>query len=257
MKQPLILFLLLLSFTGTAQEVKFLKGQIHADSLEGSSINIVNLSKEIGTTNNSQGQFEIEVEQGDRLLFSSVQYEIREIVISEEIIENGFLEVDLFYMMNELEEVKISNISLSGNLAGDLSNIKTFDQASVGFPVSSKPRLTSIERKTYTASSGSLDLVLSMLNGKLKMLKKAQEMTDYESLIDMGVDVFPTEFYTDHIQVPANKIRLFVYYCGEDSRFKKLLIKREALELIEFYVEKAKEFLDLNSLATDPETNSG
>lgn len=257
MKHPCLFYFLFLSITGIAQEIKLLKGQILADSLEGSSINIVNLSKEIGTTNNSQGKFEIEVEVGNTLLFSSVQYEVREFVISQEVFEKGILEVELFYVMNELEEVKISNISLTGNLSGDLSNIETFDQASVGFPISSTPRLTSIERKMYTASIPSLDLILNMLNGRLKILKKAREVMDYESLIDMGVDIFPTEFYTDHIHVPADKIRLFVYYCGEDSRFKKLLIKREALELIEFYVKKAKEFLELNSLATDPETSSG
>lgn len=257
MKNTFLLFFLFLYFSGTAQEVTLLKGHIQADSLEGSSINIVNLSKEIGTTNNSRGQFEIEAEEGDTLLFSSVQYEIREIVISKEVIEKGFLDVELFYMMNELDEVKISNINLSGNLAGDLSNIETFDQASVGFPMSSKPRLTSIERKTYTAASASFDLILNMLNGRLKMLKKMQENIDYENLIDLGVDLFPAEFFPEYLHIAKENIRVFIYYCEKDPRFKKLLMKREALELIEFYTEKAEAFLELNSVQKDPETGSG
>lgn len=246
MKKMFFFAFVLIFSVGTSQEQDLLKGQILADSLEASSINIVNLQREMGTTNTSSGSFEIEAGVGDTLLFSSVQYEIQEILISDKILEKGYLEVSLVPMMNELEEVNISNISLSGNLSGDLAYIETFDQASVGFPLSSVPRKTSIDRKFYTASSSSLMLIMNMLNGRLKMLKKAKEMMEYESLIDLGVEIFPTEFYTDYILIPEEKVRLFIYYCGKDPRFKKLLIKREALELIEFYFEKAGEFLKLN-----------
>ena len=248
MEKTLLLVFLIFSITTTAQENTVLKGQILADSLEGSSINIVNLTQETGTTNNSQGQFEIMVAGGDTLLFSSVQYEIREIVISKEILTTGYLEVSLDVSMNELEEVNISNTSLSGNLTTDVSNIETFDQAAVGFALPSVPRPTSVERKIYTASSTSFDLILNMLNGRLKMLKKAAENIEYESLIDLGVEIFPTEFYLDYLRIPEDKIRLFVYYCGEDTRFKKLLIKKEALSLIEFYTEKATAFREMHNI---------
>ena len=251
MKRSFLLVFLLLSMTITAQEITILKGQILADSLEGSSINIVNLTKETGTTNSSRGQFEIEVEEGDTLLFSSVQYELQEIFISDRILEKDYLEVSLVPMMNELEEVNISNISLSGNLSDDLANIETFDQASVGFPLSSIPRKTSIERKIYTASSASFDLILNMLNGRLKRLKRAKENMEYESLIDLGIEVFPKEFFVNYLKIPEGKIRLFVYYCGEDLRFKELLIKKEGLSLIEFYLEKAADFREMHKVRVE------
>ena len=71
------------------------------------------------------------------------------------------------------------------------------------------------------------------------MLKKAEAMMEYESLIDLGVDIFPAEFFTDNIHIPKNKIRLFVYYWREDPRFKKLLIQRDSLDIIEYYVRKS------------------
>lgn len=246
MKKYILVFFFFLSVSATAQDVILLKGKIVSDSLDSSAINIVNLTKELGTTNNALGDFEIETSVGDTLLFSSVQYEVREIMISQEIFKTGFLRVELFYMMNELEEVSLSNISLSGNLNNDLSNIETFNQASVGFPMSPKTRPTSIQRKIYTASSSSLGLIINTLNGRLKMLKKAEAMMEYESLIDLGVDIFPTEFFTDNIHIPKNKIRLFIYYCAEDPRFKNLLIQRDALEIIEYYLEKAQEFKELH-----------
>lgn len=251
MKKVFFVVFILVFSAAMAQEQELLKGQIIADSLEASSINIVNLQREIGTTNTSSGSFEIEAGVGDTLLFSSVQYEIREIVISKEVLEKDFLEVSLVPIINELEEVRLSNISLSGNLSNDLSNIETFDQASVGFPLSSVPRKTSIERKIYTASSTSLDLILNLLNGRLKMLKKAKENMEYESFIDLGVNIFPTEFFTDYLQISEDKIRLFVYYCGQDPRHKPLLIKQEALSIVELYLEKAAEFREMNNMETE------
>ncbi|HER40575.1 MAG TPA: hypothetical protein ENO10_05080 [Salinimicrobium catena] len=251
MKKPFFILFILASLTTTSQEQGLLKGQIIADSLEASLINIINLQREIGTTNTSSGSFEIEAEVGDTLLFSSVQYEIQEIFISDRILEKGYLEVSLVPMMNELEEVNISNISLSGNLSSDLSNIETFDQASVGFPLSSVSRKTSVERRIYGASSSPLMLIINMLNGRLKRLKRAKKNMEYESFIDLGVDIFPKEFYDDYLQIPEDKIRLFVYYCGEDSRFEKLLIKREALPLIELYLEKAAEFWEMHNIEVE------
>ena len=251
MKYNLLLFFLFLTAAGNAQEDSLLKGQIFADSLVGSSINIVNLTKEIGTTNSGSGEFEIEAVLGDTLLFSSVQYEVKQIIVSKKVLEEAFLKVELSYMMNELDEVRISNISLSGNLTADLNNIETFDQASVGFPLSSTSRKNSVERRLYSASSSPLMLLVNMLNGRLRMLKKAEEMMEYESLIDLGADIFPTEFFTDIIQVPKDKIRLFVYYCGEDSRYKELMVKREALPLIELYIEKANDFRKLHNIKAD------
>ena len=164
--RPVLFFFLFCSFHMLAQEPTILKGQIIADSLEGSPINIVNLTREIGTINNLEGEFEIEVAQGDTLIFSSVQYEPREILITEEVLKTAFLTVLLLEKINELEEVNISNTSLSGNLGPDISEVEVFNQADVGFPYLTRPKKTVIERRIYSVSSSPLSLLIYTLNGK-------------------------------------------------------------------------------------------
>ena len=255
-KNTIFLALLFLGYSGFSQE-RLLKGKIITENLEGSSINIVNLSKELGTTNNSQGEFEIAVSIRDTLYFSSVQYEPREIIVTEEVLKMPFLTVILVDKMNELEEVSISDVSLSGNIATDIANIPTLTQADLGFPMSDVPRPTSIERKLITASNVSttskynppgmvnvsLDGILNRINGKTKMLQKAAANEDLSQLVDAGVAAMPESFFID-LDIPQNRIRDFVYYCAENGNFASLLPETKRFELIALYQAKAPKFIE-------------
>jgi hypothetical protein len=162
--------------------------------------------------------------------------------VTEEVIEKAFLEVYLTERVNELDEVTISNINLSGNLNSDLSTIPVFDQESVGFQPSARPKLNSVQRKMSTAAGSPLLLIINTLNGRLRMLKKAQAIMEYENWIDVGLDILPQEFFAEDLKIPIGKNRQFVYYCAEDPSFVGLLKDGDALRIIENYLEKAALF---------------
>ncbi|WP_029035726.1 hypothetical protein [Salinimicrobium terrae] len=174
-----------------------------------------------------QGEFEIEVAVSDTLKFSSVQYEQREIVITEEVLKKTFLTVLLVEKIDELAEVSISDISLSGNLVTDLENIPTLSQADLGFPMYDIPRPTSIERKLKTASNVSttskynppgnlnvsLDGIINRLNGKTAMLQKAAANEDRSQAVDAGIAALSESIF-EELSIPENRIRDFIYYCA-------------------------------------------
>ena len=252
-KEIIFVLLIFLPLAISAQETTVLQGEIIADSLNGSAINIVNLSSRIGTTNDSSGNFEIEVRVSDTLLFSSVQYEIKEIIVSEELLKKSFLKVHLIQRINELDEVSLSNISLSGNLNNDLANIPVFDQEAVGFGLPAKPRPSSIQRKMSTAAGSPLLYLINTLNGRLKMLKKAQAIMDYENWIDIGLDILPPDFFMDELKIPKGKSRQFIYFCAEDPSFVSLLKNGDALEILETYLEKAPLFIAIHANQNPPD----
>lgn len=251
-----IIFLFFLSFSCFSQERELLKGKILADSLDGAAINILNLSSGMGTTNDTAGNFEILARVEDTLVFSSVQYETRQIVISEELLKKAFLGIMLKEKLNELDAVSISNISLDGNLHTDLDKIYTFTQADIGFPMSDVPKPTSIERKLHTASgiqkdskenppgmvNISLDGILNRMNGRTAMLEKAAANEDLSQLVDKGVASMPVIFFVEDLQVPEEYIRDFIYYCARNSRFASLLPDHKKFELIEYFQLKAPGF---------------
>src|SRR5690606_32840253 len=127
-------------------------GKILTDSLEESTIHIININQQTGTTNTSSGIFEIRVRENEVLFFSSVQYKIEEILITKEIINEGFLNVNLIFLVNELEEVNISDIKFSGNLARDLPAMETINIYNLGVPLTTKPPPTQEDRRLYTAT---------------------------------------------------------------------------------------------------------
>lgn len=127
-KPYLLLIFSFFTLSGFSQEDFLLKGEIFADSLQGSKIHIINTTQVTGTTNESSGKFKIPVKEGDVLWFTSVQYEKVEITVDKQHLQDGVLHVDLITMVNELDEVKISNTGLSGNLERDLSGIKMFNK---------------------------------------------------------------------------------------------------------------------------------
>lgn len=251
----LIILLLLLGLSGYSQERTLLKGKILTHDRETSSINIINLTSETGTTNNSEGEFEMEVRIRDTLFFSSVQYEPREIFITKEVLKNAFLTVLLVEKIDELEEVTLSDISLSGNLATDINNIPTLTQADLGFPMSDRLRPTSIERKLKAASNlstssprtpagpkVSLDGILNQINGRTEMLQKAAANEDLKQAVDSGLAALPSSFFTD-LAIPEDRIRDFVYFCAEDPEYYFLLSETKRLDLVAFFQVKASEFL--------------
>lgn len=254
LRNCIIFIFFVVSYSAISQGTS-LKGKIITGHLENSSINIINLSKEMGTTNNTEGEFEIPVTVNDTLLFSSIQYEPREIVITEEILKKEFITVLLVEKIDELKEVNISDINLSGNIATDLKNIPTLTQADLGFPMSDAPRLTSIERKLKTASNlstsspdtppgvkASLDGILNRINGKTAKLLKAAANEDLSQTVDAGVAALPGSFFTE-LAIPQNRIRDFVYFCAENQNFSALLVETKRFDLIEYYQLKAPQYL--------------
>ena len=60
------------------------------------------------TTTNDDGEFDIEVKLNDKLIFSSVQYQIREINITKEILQKNRIVIDVNDKITELEEVVVT-----------------------------------------------------------------------------------------------------------------------------------------------------
>lgn len=220
--------------------------------MDGSLINIINVTRQTGTTNSASGEFEILVSVNDVLKFSSVQFKTAEVKISEELFQLEFLEVGLEENLNELGVVNISNINLSGNLEQDLEQMEVFSQANVGFAFSRKPAQTLISRKFNSATNSSLILLINTLNGRIKMLKKAREYMKFDASVDKGIEIVPTEFFVAELGIPEEEIVNFVYFCAESPGYRELISSGKHLDLLEIYYRIAPIFLkQLNEKSKD------
>lgn len=237
----LILFLLLITSLQTFGQSEKLQGRIVADSLQGYAINIVNFTKEIGTTNDEHGFFEIPASSGDSIVFSSVQYQIRSIIVKQDQLQDKKITIVLYPVVQQLEQVRISTTELSGNLDKDVGIVALqpfVDNKTLGLPFSDKPQPTVAERRIYTAKSGLIDRPINYLSGKLKKLKRIKALEDLDAVVQRGETTFNTTFFVDELKLPEDLITDFMYYCAKDEYFVDLLENSKRLTLVEFFQKK-------------------
>ena len=229
-------------------QTEYLRGEILADSLQGYAINIVNFTQKLGTTNDESGYFTIPAAINDSIIFSSVQYEIKTIVINEEHL-NGIQKFYLYPIIEQLPEVNISNITLSGDIEKDSKNveIKPFvNNQNLGLPYKDIEQPTQEERRLYTAMSSSgfvsVDYIINLISGKIKKLKRNKRISDYEETVKKGTEAFVERFFVEDLEIPEDLIEDFIYFSSEDEKFKALLQLSSKLDLLEFLQTKAAEY---------------
>ncbi|GIR50579.1 MAG: hypothetical protein CM15mP59_3210 [Flavobacteriaceae bacterium] len=93
--------------------------------------NILNTNSENATITDDNGEFAIEVKLGDELIISSVQYEIRVIIITKDILQRNRLVVDVNKKITVLDEVVVSPTRPEKFLDLQEEEFKKFDYTSI------------------------------------------------------------------------------------------------------------------------------
>lgn len=144
----------------------------------------------------------------------------------------------------------ISNIGLTGRLGQDLENIKTFDKFDLGVPLNKKPLPTQAERRLYskpasfnfTSAIISLDMAINAVSGRLARLKLIKANEDLAVLVEKGIAVFPTAFFTTNLNIPEEDILVFMYFCADRNNLKEYIAADHTLLLIDFLQGMAPQY---------------
>ena len=105
----LIFVLLLISnFIYTQEDSRtWIRGKVLYKNSNVISANVVNNTSREATITDNDGEFEMRVRLNDRLVFSSVQYEIRSVVIDKDILQKSRLVIDVNEKVTVLDEVVV------------------------------------------------------------------------------------------------------------------------------------------------------
>lgn len=225
-----------------------LNGEVKASNSNIEKIHVINLSLEKGAVTDSEGKFQIFARVNDSLYVSSVQFQNKTLVVTEEMIKSGNFYISLQDKVNELAEVMIDDIKLSGHLANDLGKISITE-------VETKYKLQN-RLNTFIEKDRELNpYVKPVANGGIRIDKIAGAVIDRLSknsekpvqytpkeLANKSIKIVGHEFFRENLQLQENEICNFVYFCTEDSRFKRLVINNNAFVLIEYFETRIEEF---------------
>lgn len=238
-------------FSSYAQEVK-LKGKIKLSAIEA-PIHIININSEIVTLTSKNGDFEIMVKEGDTIVISSVQYENRSIKVTPQILNKPFLEVELAQDINQLDEVRIVN--LSGNLKADIEKIKVvenpFFHMEIG-PAAQNSGVTNaaMESTKIGGGAGSVNIlglagmILGNKNlGNLSPAANASEGFTAKKANFLLRKRFDVDFFKLHLKIEEPYIADFIDYTFENGLTAAMLEDDRGLDLIVFLEFQSKKFL--------------
>ena len=218
---------IILPTLGLSQDYNPLKGEVLFQSEHPEGINILNITSGEGTISDAKGIFFITAKQGATLVFSSIQYKVKEHIVTKNDLEpEGKLFIQLEDLVNELETVTIRQYKLSGSLTEDLKEIPTFEDKlpiynartlmGMHFEKDETDLFSGVKNNALRDDVGgaTMDINLKMIFRPLvDLLKKKRYAT--ESEIKNVEEVLTVQLFKEINILPENKYYEFIDYLKE------------------------------------------
>ena len=240
MRKTISILILLCAVFGTAQNDyrTWLRGKVLYQDSSVVAANILNTNSEQATITDDNGEFAIEVKLGDELIISSVQYEIRALIITKEILQRNRLVVDVNEKIQALDEVVVSPTRPEKFLDLQEEEFKKFDYTS-----DKSTRVDNeILRKNQLYEGVDFVNIFKLMYKALR--KKDSDDGDDSTFAPSDVirQIYPDAFFTEELNVPQDQIGLFLEFIDDRLEAKDLLKKENEFQLMDFLIKQSEKF---------------
>ncbi|MFT4832974.1 MAG: hypothetical protein ACI815_002637 [Psychroserpens sp.] len=243
MKNIVILSLLLLGFGVTnAQEDgrTLLRGKVLYRNSNVPNENVINTTSEFATITNDNGEFGIRVKVGDELVFTAVNYQMLPMKVTQEMIENNRLVVEVNEKVTELDEVVVSPENQEKFLQMQNEGLKKQYDYEID-------RSTEVENIALSQQERGMQNGLNFVNIFKALTKSNNKEETVErpalKLSDVMRQVYDDRFFVEDLNLPQDQIDNFLIYCDDRIPAQSLLKKDNEFQLIDFFVTYSKLYL--------------
>ena len=238
MMKQLLLFIFFIhsSFAAICQDRRPLKGQLLYKNTKVVAANVVNNTAQTNTITDSEGAFEIDVLLGDEIIFSSVQYRIRSVKITEDILSKNRLVVSVNENINELKEVVVTTDDVEKFLDLKEEEFKGFDYE--------KDKSSKLVNKAYNDRqlSDGIDFVnIAKLLARALGNKSSDEQMRMKPSEILPL-VFEDDFFAVDLGLDKGQVISFLEFIDDRMKTGELLKKDKEFQLIDFLINESKEF---------------
>ena len=198
--------------------------------------NVINNSNQNNTITDTNGEFEILARVGDEIIFSLVEFKIRTVRITKEIIKKNRLVVEVNEKLNFLDEVVISPENTEKFLDLKEEEFKKVDYLD--------DKSTAVENEIIRQNQ--LYRGINIVN-IAKLLAKVISESKMEQEIKLTPSkalplVFDNNFFINDLGLKDFEIISFLELMDNKQMIKSLLKKNKEFELIEFLFNESKKF---------------
>jgi hypothetical protein len=235
-----VIFLFLVAGYIQAQDNgrELLRGTVLYRNVYVPNENVINITTEEATITDEDGDFSILVKLGDELAFTSINYSLEIVKITEEIIRKNRLVVEVNEKVTQLDEVVVSPENQERFIQMQNEEFKKHDYG--------------IDRSSEVENIATPQMVSGMKNGlNFVNIFKALARTNRENpvetrprikLSEVLRQVYDDEFFVVDLKIPQDKIGEFLLYVDEAVPAQSLLKKDNEFELIDFLVNESKSY---------------
>ena len=229
------IFLLLNLFLSSQERVP-IKGKLIYRNINVVAANVVNNTAQTNTITDANGEFDIDVYLNDEIIFSSVQYQIKAVKITEKILNSKRLVVSINEKITELEEVVITPDNQEKFLDLKEEEFKGYDYV---FDKSTKVVNNLTDDRQFTDGLNIVNiakLISSIIGGKNQVEKeklKASEVLPY---------VFADDFFINDLNLRQDQILGFLIYVDSKLPSQKLLQVSQQFQLIDFLIIESNNY---------------
>ena len=237
----IVIFLLLVSNLVFSQDERtWIRGKVLYKNINVVSANVVNNTSGQATITNEDGEFEMKVRLNDRLVFSSVQYEIRSTRIDKDILQKSRLVIDVNEKVTILDEVVVGPENTEKFL-----DLKKEEFKRVDYIADKSTRIKNEILKAGTFNNGlnfiNLYKAIAKSSNKVELDKKNINSLKYKPS-DLIREVYDDSFFVTTLGIKKDNISEFLLYCNDRFPSKALFKKSNEFQLIDFLINQSEKF---------------
>ncbi len=235
-----ILFLFLSLQFAYNQDRELIQGKVIYRNINVVAANVINNTSQNTTITDDLGEFQIYAREGDEIIFSSVQYIIRTVRITDEIIKNKRLTVQINERIRELDEVVITPDNTEKFLDLKEEEFKGFD-----YIADKSTRVQNNLTETRQLKNG-VDFV--NIFKLLKTIIDSKSEEEKESLLASEVIPYLLEddFFTESLLLASSQIVDFLIYIDSRPNSADILLEKNEFLLIDFLLNESIRYKEIN-----------
>ena len=218
------------------QDRKPIKGHLIYRNRNVIAANVVNNTAQLNTITDGEGGFEIPVALGDEVVFSSVQYLIRTVEITPEILKKNRLIITVNEKINALEEVVVTPDNVEKFLDLQEEEFEGYDY--------NRDKSTKLENTIVT--QGQLRNGLNIINIAKLIAKAVSNKTQEEKQkikpSEILTYVFSNEFFNKDLSLKNDEVTGFLEYIDENLPSQTLLKTGQQFQLIDYLISESQNY---------------
>ncbi|MBR98508.1 MAG: hypothetical protein CMC57_00880 [Flavobacteriaceae bacterium] len=236
MKKLTTSIFLLINLILFSQDRVPIKGKLIYRNINVVAANVVNNTAQTNTITDANGEFDIDVDLNDEIIFSSVQYQIKSVKITEQILNSKRLIVSINEKITELEEVVITPDNQDKFLDLKEEEFKGYDYV---FDKSTKIINTLTDDRQFSDGLNFINIaklissIIGSKNQDQKQMLKPSEVLPF---------VFTDDFFVNDLNLKQDQIIGFLEYVDSKLPSQKLLQVSQQFQLIDFLISESKNY---------------